>query len=56
MCTFLRLADTLQPWLDDNKLEVEGQMIEELPDDITIAQTVAVWKHIVAFQANQKQD
>ena len=50
-----RLLDTLVPHLEGNNLEVSPEL-EELPDDIILAQTVATWKYIVHFQAKQRQD
>ena len=50
-----RLLDTLVPHLEGNNLEVSPEL-EELPDDIILAQTVAAWKYIVHFQAKQRQD
>jgi hypothetical protein len=49
------LLDTLVPHLERNNLDVLPEL-EELPGDITLAQTAATWKYIVHFQAKQRQD
>ena len=36
-------------------LGIEVQFFDELPDSINLDQTVAVWKHIVLYQANLRQ-
>ena len=36
-----------------SNLKVPAEL-DELPDDITLAQTVALWKYIVEFQSRQK--
>ena len=46
------LLDVL-PEMSNLKVPAE---LDELPDDITLAQTVALWKYIVEFQSRQKQD
>ena len=38
-----------------NNLKVPTEL-RELPDDITLAQTVALWKYIVHYQSHQRQD
>ena len=55
VCALHRLADTLQAYVDANE-QTECQVDNcKLPDDITLDQTVAMWKYIVTFQAKQKQ-
>ena len=51
--SLLRLVDTLDAHLENNNLEVPPQL-GELPDDITLAETVATWKYVVHFQEKQK--
>jgi hypothetical protein len=48
------LVDTLPPHLQDSNLEPSPDL-DELPEDITLAQTASTWKYIVQFQAQQKQ-
>ena len=37
-------------------LQLDSRFYDVFPDSITIAQTVAVWKHIVHYQERLKQD
>ena len=37
-------------------LQLDSRFADVFPDSITIAQTVAVWKHIVHYQERLKQD
>ena len=53
--SLLRLVDTLDAHLENNNLEGPPQL-GELPDDITLAETVATWKYVVHFQEKQKRD
>ena len=53
--SLLRLVDTLDAHLENNNLERPPQL-EELPDDITLAETVATWKYVVHFQEKQKRE
>ena len=46
------LLDVL-PEMSNLKVPTE---LRELPDDITLAQTVALWKYIVYYQSHQRQD
>ena len=51
---FLSLLDTLPPHLEDSYLDPSPDL-DELPDDITLAQTAALWKYIIMdFQAKQR--
>ena len=49
-----RLLDTLPPHLQNSNL-IPPKQLDELPDDITLAQTVATWKYIVHFQDKLRQ-
>ena len=51
-----RLVDTLDAFLECNNLTPIPRFAEEFPDSITLAQTVAVWKHIIQLQERQKRD
>ena len=53
--SLLRLVDTLMAHLEKNNLEGPPKL-EELPNDITLAETVATWKYVVHFQEKQKQE
>ena len=44
-----RVLETLEPFLDVQGLGKISN-ISEFPDDITLNQTVAAWKHIAAFK------
>ncbi|CAI8027543.1 E3 ubiquitin-protein ligase rnf213-alpha [Geodia barretti] len=48
------LVDTLPPHLEASNLDPSLDL-DELPEDITLAQTASTWKYIVQFQAQQKQ-
>ena len=51
---FLSLLDTLPPHLEASDLEPSPDLVE-LPDDITLAQTAALWKYIIIeFQDKQR--
>ena len=52
---FLRLKDVIVEGPFEH-LEMDPQFAEEFPDTITLAQTVAVWKHIVDYQDRLKQE
>ena len=43
-----RLVDTLEVFLERNGLPEIKHFRDEFPDSITLAQSVAVWKHIVS--------
>ena len=45
-----RLVDTLEEFLQRNGLSGIKHFQDEFPDSITLAQSVAVWKHIVRYQ------
>ena len=45
---FSRLVDTLEVFLERNGLPEIKHFRDEFPDSITLAQSVAVWKHIVS--------
>ena len=45
-----RLVDTLEVFLERNGLPEVKHFRDEFPDSITLAQSVAVWKHIVRYQ------
>ena len=42
-------------YLKNNNLEGLPKL-EELPNDITLSETVAMWKYVVYFQEKQKQE
>jgi len=44
------LVDTLEVFLERNGLPEVKHFRDEFPDSITLAQSVAVWKHIVRYQ------
>ena len=48
------LVDTLPPHLEASNLDPSLDL-DELPEDITLAQTASTWKYIIQFQAQQKQ-
>ena len=50
------LVSTLEAFWEQNILEYFPQLAEEFPGDITLAQTIAVWKYIVEYQERQKHD
>lgn len=43
------IVETLEPFLVNQEL-AEISNLSEFPDDITLMQTVAAWKHIAAFR------
>jgi len=45
-----RLVDTLEVFLERNGLAGIKHFRDEFPGSITLAQSVAVWKHIVRYQ------
>ena len=54
-CFHYRLVDTLDPFLERNNLTPIPRFAEEFPDSVTLAQTVAVWKHIVQYPKREGQ-
>ena len=55
-CFYYRLVDTLDAFIERNNLTPIPRFAQEFPGDITVAQTVAVWKHIVQLQYRQKHE
>ena len=51
---YCSLKDTLEAFQERNNLHLIPQFAEEFPEDITLAQTTAVWKYIVEYQERQK--
>ena len=45
-----RLVDTLEEFLDKNSLPAVKDFHDEFPKTITLAQSVAVWKHIIWYK------
>jgi len=45
-----RLVDTLEVFLERNGLPRIKDFRKEFPNSITLAQSVATWKHIVRYQ------
>ena len=50
------LVSTLEAFWEQNNHQPLLQLSEEFPEDITLAQTIAVWKYIVEYQERQKRD
>ena len=51
-CLPLRVVDVVV----NSELGTVPPKFEEIPDDITQAQAVALWKHAVLFQDKQRQE
>lgn len=49
---YCRIRDVLDPSITDQfmHLEIQDHFFEEFPDDVSLDQTVALWKHIVFYQ------